>query len=382
MDSSFIYYKPVQGKFNIGRKSEQTKLSNMLSQGENVLIYEPPKTGKTSLLQQTFWNMRVSGNQFATAEVSMLSIRRTDDFLLSLGAALIRAEATTPDEFDTIVRECLPGTHFVFDPARYSDADEVLSLNWDVDENDIRSIFCLPYRLAAVRGKPYYVVLDEFQSICFLEGWEKILKIFEDVLQTSRDSVCAYVFLGSKINAMRHIFKEEGWFHRLVNHLQIENIDAREITDHIVRNFLTTGKVIDRDLMMNVCKRFRCNIWYINHFASICDHLTRGFITDATLEEALAMLISIHEPRFMDTVSDLTGFQASLLRATLEGCKRFSSAEVIDRYQLHSSANVRRLKDALCKKEILFFDEKDDPIVIDPLFEYWAGKYFFGIKGL
>ena len=32
------------------------------------------------------------------------------------------------------------------------------------------------------------------------------------------------------------------------------------------------------------------------------------------------------------------------------------------------------------KKEIITFDEKDHPIIIDPLFEYWVTKYYFGIK--
>jgi len=380
MDTTFIYYKPVTGKNNIGRRNEKTILSNLLSQGENVLIYEPPKTGKTSLVQQVLRDMRVAGRQFTAAEITLLDIRRTEDFLIRMGSALIRTRATTPEEYDRIVRECLPDTHFVFDPARYADDDSVLSLSWSIDENDIRSIFCLPYRLAAAGGVPAIVILDEFQNICFLDGWEKILRIFEDVLKTGGSGLCSFVFMGSKVNAMKHIFKAEGYFHRLVNHIPLNPIEAREITDFIVRGFLTTGKVIDRDLMMNVCKRFHCNIWYINHFASICDHLTKGFITDATLEDALGMLLSIHEVRFKDIASDLTGFQASLLKATLDGYKRFSSAEVIERYGLNSSANVRRLKDALCKKEILTFDEKDEPVLLDPLFEYWAEKYFLQPK--
>ena len=53
---------------------------------------------------------------------------------------------------------------------------------------------------------------------------------------------------------------------------------------------------------------------------------------------------------------------------------------MIERYNLHSSANVRRLKDALCKKEIITFNENDDPVVLDPLFEYWLRKYFFKMK--
>ena len=380
MDPAFIYYKPVTGKNNIGRRSEQTIVANLLDQGENVVIYEPAKTGKKSLMQQTFLNMRISGKIFTTAEVPMLQVRSTEEMLLTFGSALIRASATTPDEFAEIVHGCLPDTHFVFDPDMYATTDQVLSLGWSIDENDIRSMLGLPWRLAAVTGKKIYVVLDDFQNVTFLENWEKFLKIFEETLKANQSGLCNFVFLGSAVNAMKEIFEEKVFFHRQVNHVSISDIEAREITDHIVRGFLTSGKVIDRDLMMSVCKRFQSNIWYINHFASICDHLTKGYITEMTLQEALDMLISIHEPRFKELVADLTGFQVSLLKATLDGCKRFSSAEVIERYNLHSSANVRRLKDALCKKEIITFGENDEPKVLDPLFEYWARKYFFKMK--
>ena len=47
------------------------------------------------------------------------------------------------------------------------------------------------------------------------------------------------------------------------------------------------------------------------------------------------------------------------------------------KYGFNSSANVRRIKDALKKKEIITFDEKDEPVILDPLFEYWLTKYYF-----
>ena len=79
-------------------------------------------------------------------------------------------------------------------------------------------------------------------------------------------------------------------------------------------------------------------------------------------------------------MSDLTTFQVSLLKAVVEGHTKFSGAEVINRYQLNSSANVRRLKDALCKKEILIFDSDDEaPRFEDPLFEYWVTKFYSSI---
>ena len=37
------------------------------------------------------------------------------------------------------------------------------------------------------------------------------------------------------------------------------------------------------------------------------------------------------------------------------------------------------VKDALKKKEVITFNEKDEPVVLDPLFEYWISRYYFEI---
>ena len=42
------------------------------------------------------------------------------------------------------------------------------------------------------------------------------------------------------------------------------------------------------------------------------------------------------------------------------------------------TGNVRRLKDALMKKEILTFEGQDErPVILDPLFEYWLKNHYF-----
>ena len=97
------------------------------------------------------------------------------------------------------------------------------------------------------------------------------------------------------------------------------------------------------------------------------------------MTDALGVILSIHEPKFISILDSLTDFQISLLKAVLEGVKKFSATDIIEKYSLNSSANVKRLKDALKKKEVITFDENDEPVVLDPLFEYWARKYYFSI---
>ncbi len=169
-------------------------------------------------------------------------------------------------------------------------------------------------------------------------------------------------------------------FHRVVEHVPLTPIPEREICEHIQRGFLSSGKVVNQELILGACRLFKGNLWYLNNFASICDAKSRGYIMEPVFVEALEDLISLHTPRFREMVNGLTTHQVNLLKATLEGVVRFSSADVIRKYGLNSSANVKRVKDALIKKEVLTFDQNDAPLFQDPLFEYWLRKYYFEIK--
>ena len=151
--------------------------------------------------------------------------------------------------------------------------------------------------------------------------------------------------------------------------------------EHIVRGFLYgPGKSFERNLAMGACSLFKCHMWYLNHISAICDSMSKGFINEAIMVEALNSMMALHEPRFVNMVNDLTDHQLSLLKAVLEGVVRLSASDVIERYHLNSSANVRRVKDALRKKEIITFNDKDEPVVLDPLFEYWVRRYYFEMQ--
>ena len=380
MDSLFPYNKYVTGKHYIGRRTETQVFANLVSQGENVVLYEPPKTGRKSLVQQGFINMKSTGQRFVTVQLSLLDVRSLQELTLRLAAAALQTVGSSPDEYARAAQELLGGTHLVFDPARFSAGGEVLSASWDLDDEDLRAAFLLPFRIGVQTGIRRVVVLDEFSNIMLTEDGDRACRILETIFKTlpvDQAAGACYVFMGSQVNAMHDIFGIRRFFWRRVERVRIGPIESREIADYINRGFLTSGKVIDKELLQGVCRLFKDNIWYISHFSAICDSLTRGYILEPTLTEALDSLLAVHEPRFVATMNDLTTFQVSLLRAILDGHTRFSSAEVIRQYGLNSSANVRRLKDALCKKEIVTFDEDDNPVILDPLFEYWVRKFYF-----
>ncbi|MBO6248813.1 MAG: ATP-binding protein [Bacteroidales bacterium] len=381
MDSPFLYNKYVTGQHFIGRKEDCAILTNLLSQGEHVVLWEPVGTGKKSIVHQVLTRMKVSGSRFVTGEITALDIRSSEAFVRRLGSAVIRLVASTPAEYSQIVSKYLDGTHFVFDQTAYSNSDTILSTNWDLDENDYRAVLRLPYRVSEDRGERMFLIIDEFQNIDLADDGERMFKLMEEVIDEGRRSGSghfSFIFLGSMYNAMRDIFVKRHFFYRRVERLKLSKVDEREIVEHIIKGFLASGKVIDRDLIGGACRLFKCNLFYINHFTSICDSLSKGYIMEPVLLEALDTIISIHRGRFISTMNDLTTFQVSLLKAIIDGYTKFSTSEVIRKYSLNSSANVRRLKDALMKKEILTFVGDDEkPVIFDPLFEYWLKNTYF-----
>ena len=382
MDSPFIYDRYVTGKNYIGNKEDTTILGNLISHGENVTIYAPPKSGKHSLIQQVLFNLRITGSQFVAGEMDMTDVRTAADFLTGFGTTAIRTVASTPDEYDSIIRTHLGDTHFVFDRQAFDDHGRIVSTNWELDGEDIEKMILLPYRLGTANGRHIVMILDEFQNLDKAPDGETVWKAMEKAIGANRPAqapACSFIFVGSMVNAMKSIFKDRRFFYRMVEHFPVRSPESKTIAEHIVKGFLSGGKVVDRELVLGVCSLLKNNMWYINHFSAICDYMTRGYITEPMLLESLGILLSIHEPRFKAMMDDLTTFQVNLLRAVAEGKKRFSSADIIKSYGLNSSANVRRLKDALMKKEIVTFDDDDNPSIIDPLFEYWVKKYYFKI---
>ena len=264
---------------------------------------------------------------------------------------------------------------------RYSTFGEVVSLNWDLDRNDMVQMLTLPMRMSRDKGTPYYMVISEFQNLMMADGFEDLFKVMEEILsQKTAESRSCMVFMGSQVNAMKLIFEEKRWFWRMVNHVGLQPVEDREIIEHVVKGFASGGKVIERELILGACKLFRSDMWRINHFFAICDSMSKGYINEAILMEALRAMIAINEPHFKRVMNDLTDHQVSLVRATIDGVTRFSASDVIEKYALNSSANVRRVKDALKKKEVLTFNEKDEPVSLDPLMEYWLNKYYFEIQ--
>ena len=384
MNSPFIYDKYVTGKDFIGRKEDCAQLAALIGEGSHVALYDVPRSGKTSLIQQTLFNMKLAGKRFMAGQFSLLNVRSVAEFLLRYGATAVRAAASTPDEYESLVGRHLDGTRFFFDRNAYAESGRVISLRGEPEAGDIDAMLRLPWAIAAEKGQPLLMIMDEFQNIDLTEDGDGICAALEkavDEKASAAEPGCVFIFCGSMVNAMKSIFEVRRRFYRKATRFALGRIDEKDIIEHVVKGFLVGGKIIERELLLGTCRLFRNHIGYINHFIAICDSMSKGYIVEATLMDALDAILAIHRPRFMAAMNNLTTFQVSMLKAVLDGVSKLSSSEAIDAYSLNSSANVKRLKDALAKKELVVFGPGDEAVLEDPLFEYWVRKYYFEMKG-
>lgn len=375
MDTPFQYDRYATGKNFVGRKGESVTLESLIRSNQNVVLYDAPKSGKGSLIRHALYQLKVDSYDFMACHASLASIRDRGEFLNEYATAVFRAAASDPGEMEDLHGEYLAGTCLEFNPSSYKDSGPLFAIGRAPESKDNLTVLSLPERISEHFSKPVIIIIEHFQDFMLFEDWEDMLGTLETVWKERKNAV--YVISGSKINAMKEIFEEKRFFYRFAEYLPLQPVDERELTEYIIRGFSKGGKIIERDLALGAVRLFENNCWYINQFSAICDSLSRGYINENTLVEALGMLLSLHSVRFREIVGGLTSFQLNLLKAILEGTVRFSSAETIDKYGLNSSANVRRLKDALKKKEIVTFDKDDIPQVIDPLFKYWMTKIYY-----
>lgn len=342
MDGLFEFNTYVTGKKFLGRKEECQSLAAAICKGENILLMEPPKSGKMSLIRQTALELKQVGTEPLISVFDMTGIRTIRDFVPGLKAAVGK-----------------------------------FGLQQGESAGSISELLRIPARAAEIKGRPVVLVFTEFQSIQFLDEADAILKDFEEALSAPLNAPCSFIFSGSRVNAMKEIFRKGHFLLGNIRQIHLSKIPERDLVDHVYRGFMMGGKEIGKPLILERVRMFDCNAWHVNTFFAICDAYTRGFITPVVDADALSSVIAIHSPHYQAIVSTLTGFQITFLRAIIEGETQFSSATAMDKYGFNSSANVKRIKDALCKKEVISFDDNKCAYILDPFFKYWLEKFYF-----
>jgi len=374
METPFEYNKFVTGTQFIGRSSEVSLICNLLREHKNVLMYGPAKIGKKSLVYNAMDLLRHDHTDITFCDINLFNIRCIEAFMLHFTNEIVSHFAESETEWNAIMHRYIPSAPYIMDNTslhkRYTYTTKDLLTDKQVEE-----ILSLPDRLASEYGTHLIIYFRQFQDILLFDDPHRTFLLLEKIWKENRHT--NFIITGDRFNAMQEIFFEKKYFYHFAHHIEIAPIDEKIFADYIVKGFQKGGKVIHPDQAASIYNLVEGDPWYTQHLASICFNLTKGFVNEGIIKQAAEQLINLHDFEFHSIVYSLSKYQVRMIKAALEGITKFTSADVLDKYRLNSSANVSRLKEALTKKEIITFNEKKPATFLDPLFKLWFTNYFF-----
>ena len=351
MEPLFSFEKIPAGAGIVGRTEEiAAVLSTLGPGGKSLALYGEARSGKETVVTEAIERYRANREHLIVCTIDLLGIRTYDDF-----AALWRKR----------MRAC----------AEEVNRGALLPFEISIDEIAGTKIFDLPGIVSTEAGTQMVVYIKEFQNLLRIEDESFRLEMLDRIW--SRQRQVRYLMTGSFINAMKSIFEERKCFYGMCRTLELQPLDRQQVCDYIRRTFLSAGRVIEMEEALAIHEMAGGNMWYVKQLCRLCYALPAGYINRHIVNQARDTLLSLHIPRFKQWLFDLTVNQINLLHAIVDGVRKFSSAEVMERYRLNSSAGVARSREALQKRELVTFDSEDTPRLTDPLFEYWLRNYYF-----
>jgi hypothetical protein len=156
----------------------------------------------------------------------------------------------------------------------------------------------------------------------------------------------------------------------------LQKISREKWTRFIIQGFTKTGKQIDDKMASLIAEIMKCHSWYVQQLSHYTWNLTLKKAGKAELNSALHELINANSPLYQKEVESLSYTQLNLLKAVVRSETQFTSAAVMQHYQLGTPRNVSK------NKTILINNDQIHEIngiyeFIDPAFELWFKKQYF-----
>ncbi|MFA7115728.1 MAG: hypothetical protein WC140_00635 [Bacteroidales bacterium] len=354
MPYSFTYTTPVSGLNFLPRKKEIIKITELLTENNNALLFDSINTGKRSIINQAFLSVKKKNPNKTICNINLFNIRNSSSFINLFLDKII--ETLTDNNFNK-------DTFF----EKYIDNYQGLEL--------LKAVLELPEKLSIKNKIEYIIYFEEFQNLLFLNDFEDIITSMENIWSNHKNT--SYIITGSRINDMKYIFMQKKYLYGFATYIPLETIECNDFSNYIIKTFLRAGRVVEKQDAIKIYNFTQGHPYYCQLLSDICFNNTKGYLNNNIINDSIEKLIVLMKPHFIDWINDLTNFQINLLEATNDGVINFSYSKNIKKYDLRSSANIVRLKEALIKKEIITFDENNKPVIINPIFKYWLKNYYF-----
>lgn len=347
-DQVFVFGKPVEDNAFTDREKESARLAANFAGGINTFIISPRRWGKTSLVKKVI--RETDGEKILCVFADVFMAKTPEDFCEILGNAILKQSASAVDEFIDNAKKFLGRIDL-----------------W------VEDILNLPERIAEKKDIRIVVCIDEFQQITEFAESLSFQKLLRTVWQHQKR--VSYCLFGSKKHMMEGLFDEPSKpFYKFGDIIYLKRIPLSYWEEYISGKFKTAGKAISEDQIERICQVVDFHSSYVQQLCWYVYLFSDDVVTHQNIDAGIEELIDQNTALFESRTENLTPVQMRFLKAVARGIHSgFSSAEVISRYKLGSSAASVSTKKALLEKGLVYCED-GQCLLADPVMGLWINR--------
>ncbi len=370
-DQVFIFGKPVEGNTFTDREKESARLAADFAGGINSFIVSPRRWGKTSLVKKVI--RETDNKKILCIFTDVFKAKTPGEFCEILGNAVLKQSATAIDEILENVRRFLGriqlGVNLATDPTN------AVKIQFGLNDAQppIDDILNLPEKIAEKKNVRIVVCIDEFQQITEFADSLSFQKRLRTVWQHQQN--VSYCLFGSKKHMMERLFDNEAKpFYKFGDIIYLKRIPFAYWEAYISGKFKAEGKSISSDQIERICQTVDYHSSYVQQLCWYVYLFSDNVVTNQDIDAGIEELIDQNTALFESRTENLTPVQMRFLRALADGvCDGFSSAAVISKYKLGSSAASIATKKALLEKGLIYMEESKC-LLADPVMGLWLHR--------
>jgi hypothetical protein len=359
------------------RLDERRELSAAIRHGEDVVIVAPRRYGKSSLKWRVAQDLVRDG--VLVAQVDLMRTP-TKERLVEKLATTIYEEVATP-LFRARERLGVFASLRVAPVATVSPDTGELSFSFtgrysesDVDAT-IEGLLALPGRLAAQRGRPVALVLDEFQEVIAIDSG--LLVLMRSVFQQQPE--VAHLYLGSKRHMMARIFDDKSEpYWRSMKQIELGPIAPDHFVAYAARRFTQTGRALGHTAAVRALQITGGHPYATQELMYFLWEATPAGTSagERALERALEVTLRCEHAHFSLLWDRSAAAQRMVLRAlAAESPGRPLSGGFQRRHRLPSTATVQTALSALMRAEHVRREGRGEYAIAEPFLAEWIARY-------
>lgn len=372
MNNPFVTNGYAGEHYFCDRVEETKRLTDLLTNGNNVALISPRRLGKTDLIRHCFSQPEIKDSYY-TFLIDIYATSSVQDFVNTLGRSIL-------DALKPFGKKVLQRFLDVVSSLRADITFDVFGQpSWGVSmgsiENPVISLDEI-FRFLENADRPCLVAIDEFQQIASYTDNANVEALLRTYIQRCRNA--NFVFAGSQRHLMDNMFTSPSRpFYQSVALMNLQPLVMEVYRDFAVNLFAEADKKLQPEVVERVYKDFNGVTAYMQRLLNVLFMRTqRGeSCTVDMIEGAIDYTLNMANDTYEALLRQMPSKQRNVFFAiAAEGVvENVTSGAFARKYHLLSPSSVNSAVKGLLSKDFIT-QGKDGYQAYDQLFALWVKR--------